>query len=51
MLVCCIYAGVWFIHCHLEVHVPWGLAGVFIVENGPTPATSVIPPPKDLPKC
>ncbi|GAA0184805.1 oxidase [Lithospermum erythrorhizon] len=43
--------GVWFIHCHLEVHVPWGLAGAFIVENGPTPATSMIPPPADLPKC
>ncbi|GAA0171823.1 hypothetical protein LIER_41228 [Lithospermum erythrorhizon] len=26
-------------------------AGVFIVENGPTPETSIIPPPQDLPKC
>ncbi|GAA0165867.1 oxidase [Lithospermum erythrorhizon] len=43
--------GVWFIHCHLEVHVPWGLATAFIVENGPTPETSLIAPPQDLPKC
>ncbi|GAA0185460.1 oxidase [Lithospermum erythrorhizon] len=43
--------GVWFMHCHLEVHVPWGLAGVFIVENGPTPETSLIPPPPNFPQC
>ncbi|KAG9151813.1 hypothetical protein Leryth_002096 [Lithospermum erythrorhizon] len=43
--------GVWFMHCHLEVHVPWGLASVFIVENGPTPETSLIPPPPDFPEC
>ncbi|GAA0147189.1 oxidase [Lithospermum erythrorhizon] len=43
--------GVWFMHCHLEVHVPWGLAGVFIVENGPTPETSLIPPPRNFSTC
>ncbi|KAG9134936.1 hypothetical protein Leryth_001181 [Lithospermum erythrorhizon] len=43
--------GVWFIHCHVEVHLPWGLAGAIIVENGPTPSTSLPPPPFDLPKC
>ncbi|GAA0145659.1 hypothetical protein LIER_05806 [Lithospermum erythrorhizon] len=43
-LLPCGGTGVWFIHCHLEVDVAWGLAGAFIVENGPTPATSMIPP-------
>ncbi|CAI9098357.1 OLC1v1034989C1 [Oldenlandia corymbosa var. corymbosa] len=43
--------GVWFMHCHVEVHVPWGLATAIIVENGPTPSTTLPPPPYDLPKC
>lgn len=43
--------GVWFMHCHLEVHTTWGLAMAFIVENGPKPSQSVLPPPKDYPPC
>ncbi|KAM3363329.1 laccase-7-like isoform X2 [Capsicum galapagoense] len=43
--------GVWLMHCHLEVHLPWGLATAFVVENGPTPSTKLPPPPPDLPKC
>ncbi|KAH6805957.1 laccase 8 [Perilla frutescens var. frutescens] len=43
--------GVWFIHCHIDAHVPWGLANAFVVEDGPTPSTSLPPPPSDLPKC
>ncbi|XP_027925724.1 laccase-7-like [Vigna unguiculata] len=43
--------GVWLMHCHMEDHVPWGLAMTFEVGNGPTPSTSVPPPPTDLPKC
>ncbi|PIA54508.1 hypothetical protein AQUCO_00900808v1 [Aquilegia coerulea] len=43
--------GVWFMHCHLDVHLPWGLATAFVVENGPTPETSLLPPPPDLPQC
>ncbi|KAK9168259.1 hypothetical protein Syun_000399 [Stephania yunnanensis] len=43
--------GVWFVHCHLEVHLPWGLAMAFAIENGPTPSTSLPPPPSDLPRC
>ncbi|XP_022950700.1 laccase-7-like [Cucurbita moschata] len=43
--------GVWLMHCHLDVHVPWGLAMGFEVENGPTPSTWLPPPPHDLPKC
>ncbi|XP_058103405.1 laccase-1-like [Magnolia sinica] len=45
------YPGVWFLHCHLEVHTTWGLATVYIVSNGPEPSQSILPPPKDLPQC
>ncbi|KAK6943083.1 Multicopper oxidase, N-terminal [Dillenia turbinata] len=43
--------GVWFMHCHLEVHTTWGLKMAFLVDNGKGPKESVIPPPSDLPKC
>lgn len=43
--------GVWFVHCHLEIHTTWGLAMGFIVENGPSPSKSILPPPADLPPC
>lgn len=45
------YIGVWFMHCHLEVHTTWGLKMAFLVDNGKGPKQSVIAPPKDLPKC
>ncbi|CAL4962473.1 unnamed protein product [Urochloa decumbens] len=43
--------GVWFLHCHLEVHTSWGLKMAFLVEDGDGPDESVLPPPKDLPEC
>lgn len=43
--------GVWFMHCHLELHTGWGLKTAFVVENGPGQDQSVRPPPKDLPTC
>ncbi|XP_043694918.1 laccase-7-like [Telopea speciosissima] len=43
--------GVWFMHCHLDVHLPWGLATAFVVENGPTELSTLPPPPLDLPQC
>ncbi|KAK1437121.1 hypothetical protein QVD17_02906 [Tagetes erecta] len=43
--------GVWFIHCHLEVHLPWGLGTAFLVENGGTPESTLPPPPADFPRC
>ncbi|XP_010543748.1 PREDICTED: laccase-22-like [Tarenaya hassleriana] len=43
--------GVWFFHCHLEVHTSWGLKMVFLVENGKGPNETLLPPPSDLPKC
>ncbi|KAL5709322.1 laccase [Ranunculus cassubicifolius] len=43
--------GMWFVHCHRETHIPWGLAMAILIENGPTPATSLPPPPPDYPRC
>ncbi|KAM0877740.1 hypothetical protein ACQ4PT_035302 [Festuca glaucescens] len=43
--------GVWFLHCHLEKHVPSGMATVFVVEDGPTLDTTLPPPPTDYPTC
>ncbi|KAL5990028.1 hypothetical protein ACLOJK_010924 [Asimina triloba] len=43
--------GAWFIHCHLEAHLTWGLASAFIVEDGKNPSTCLVPPPSDLPEC
>ncbi|KAL0422772.1 UNVERIFIED_CONTAM: Laccase-11 [Sesamum latifolium] len=43
--------GVWFMHCHLEVHTGWRLKTAFVVEDGPDADHSVLPPPKDLPPC
>ncbi|KAH7554580.1 hypothetical protein JRO89_XS12G0239100 [Xanthoceras sorbifolium] len=33
--------GVWFLHCHLELHTMWGLKMAFVVENGKSPEQSV----------
>ncbi|KAL5789547.1 hypothetical protein ACOSQ2_004435 [Xanthoceras sorbifolium] len=43
--------GVWFMHCHLEVHASWGLEMVWIVLDGKLPDQTLLPPPSDLPKC
>ncbi|XP_062023622.1 laccase-14-like isoform X2 [Rosa rugosa] len=43
--------GVWYMHCHLERHATWGMDTVLIVKNGPTRATSIKPPPPNLPSC
>ncbi|XWS56676.1 hypothetical protein CRYUN_Cryun09bG0106000 [Craigia yunnanensis] len=43
--------GVWFFHCHLEVHTIWGLKMAFLVDNGKGPNESIPPPPSDLPQC
>ncbi|XP_050203378.1 laccase-4-like [Mercurialis annua] len=43
--------GVWFMHCHLEIHTTWGLKMAFVVDNGKGPNESLLPPPPDLPKC
>ncbi|XP_078160277.1 laccase-15-like [Carex rostrata] len=43
--------GVWFLHCHLERHMIWGMKTVFLVKNGPSPSTSLLPPPPYMPPC
>ncbi|BAF29536.2 Os12g0258700 [Oryza sativa Japonica Group] len=43
--------GVWFMHCHFDAHLEFGLGMVFEVQNGPTQETSLPPPPSDLPQC
>ncbi|KAH1073764.1 hypothetical protein J1N35_026092 [Gossypium stocksii] len=43
--------GVWFMHCHLEIHQSWGLGAVLIVENGEGELETLPHPPEDLPRC
>ncbi|XP_057454848.1 laccase-6 [Lotus japonicus] len=43
--------GVWYMHCHIEIHQSWGLGMVFIVNNGKGANESLPPPPSDLPQC
>uniref|UniRef100_A0A0A9HE11 Laccase n=1 Tax=Arundo donax TaxID=35708 RepID=A0A0A9HE11_ARUDO len=43
--------GVWIMHCHLDAHLPFGLAMAFEVQDGPTPDAVLPPPPPDYPRC
>ncbi|GJM99845.1 hypothetical protein PR202_ga16983 [Eleusine coracana subsp. coracana] len=43
--------GVWLMQCHLDVHITWGLAMAFLVEDGYGELQSLPPPPVDLPTC
>ncbi|XP_062004299.1 laccase-15-like [Rosa rugosa] len=43
--------GVWYLHCHLERHLTWGMHTVFIVKNGKHPNETLLPPPPDMPPC
>eukprot|EP01018_Ginkgo_biloba_P038323 Gb_33400 [translate_table: standard] len=43
--------GVWFMHCHLDVHLTWGLNMVFLVKNGPDFWATLESAPLDLPRC
>ncbi|XP_075522880.1 laccase-14-like [Primulina tabacum] len=43
--------GVWFMHCHFERHISWGMGMTFIVKNGKGPNAKMLPPPPDMPKC
>lgn len=46
-----VMAGAWIMHCHLDVHITWGLATVLVVENGLGELEALEPPPEDLPLC
>ncbi|KAI5665985.1 hypothetical protein M9H77_15838 [Catharanthus roseus] len=43
--------GVWFMHCHFEVHLSWGLRMAWVVWDGNLPNQKLPPPPSDLPNC
>ncbi|GKU96613.1 hypothetical protein SLEP1_g9829 [Rubroshorea leprosula] len=43
--------GVWFMHCHIDVHQSWGLGTVLIVKNGVGELETLPHPPVDLPQC
>ncbi|CAN4116058.1 unnamed protein product [Withania somnifera] len=43
--------GVWFMHCHTEIHTSWGLKMAWLVLDGKLPNRKPPPPPVDLPKC
>ncbi|CAN0871541.1 LAC17 [Linum grandiflorum] len=43
--------GVWFMHCHLEVHTSWGLMMAWLVLDGKLPHQKLLRPPPDLPRC
>ncbi|KAE8728892.1 Laccase-12 [Hibiscus syriacus] len=43
--------GVWFMHCHLDIHQSWGLVAVLSVENGKGELETLPHPPTDLPHC
>ncbi|KAG6422956.1 hypothetical protein SASPL_113339 [Salvia splendens] len=43
--------GVWYMHCHFERHLSWGMEMVFIVKDGKLPHEKMLPPPPDMPRC
>ncbi|KAK9129557.1 hypothetical protein Sjap_010044 [Stephania japonica] len=43
--------GVWLMHCHFDNHLFWGLAMVFVTDNGVGELETIEPPPNDLPRC
>ncbi|WZY92958.1 hypothetical protein YC2023_065287 [Brassica napus] len=43
--------GVWFMHCHIEIHLSWGLTMAWVVLDGDLPNQKLPPPPSDFPKC
>ncbi|GLT59092.1 hypothetical protein SLA2020_319310 [Shorea laevis] len=43
--------GVWYIHCHIDRHMVWGMGTVFIVKDGESPEAKMLPPPPDMPPC
>ncbi|XP_042061693.1 laccase-14-like isoform X2 [Salvia splendens] len=43
--------GVWYMHCHIERHLTWGMGMVFIVRDGKRPDEKMLPPPPNMPSC
>ena len=38
-------------HCHFDRHMSWGMDTVFIVRNGNTEESTILPPPAYMPPC
>ncbi|KAJ6306755.1 hypothetical protein OIU78_021966 [Salix suchowensis] len=43
--------GVWFMHCHLDRHMSWGMQMAFIIRNGHGKEAQMLPPPPYMPPC
>ncbi|KAJ3700538.1 hypothetical protein LUZ61_004243 [Rhynchospora tenuis] len=43
--------GVWYMHCHVDRHMAWGMDMVFITKNGKSEDAKMLPPPSDMPPC
>lgn len=43
--------GVWYVHCHYEMHQSTGMNTVIIVKNGTTAEQTMLPPTDDMPAC
>ncbi|MCO5580525.1 hypothetical protein L7F22_034393 [Adiantum nelumboides] len=43
--------GVWFVHCHFDIHTSWGMNMAFITLNGEGPNETLPAPPPDFPVC
>ncbi|MCO5574812.1 hypothetical protein L7F22_028605 [Adiantum nelumboides] len=43
--------GVWYMHCHIDLHNSWGMSMAFIVKNGNGTSQTLPAPPADLPPC
>ncbi|RLN08285.1 hypothetical protein C2845_PM11G25310 [Panicum miliaceum] len=43
--------GVWFMHCHFERRMVWGMDTVFIVKDGSGAEKKMMPPPPGMPRC
>ncbi|XP_072990289.1 laccase-15-like [Typha latifolia] len=43
--------GVWYLHCHLERHLTWGMTTAFIVKNGISPSERMLSRPSYMPPC
>nr|ABW81073.1 unknown [Tarenaya spinosa] len=43
--------GVWLMHCHIEIHLSWGMTMAWLVLDGDLPNQKLPPPPSDFPKC
>uniref|UniRef100_A0A5B7AGX6 Laccase n=1 Tax=Davidia involucrata TaxID=16924 RepID=A0A5B7AGX6_DAVIN len=43
--------GVWYLHCHMDRHMSWGMDSVLIVKNGGTVESTMRGPPASMPSC